>query len=231
MKKFIHVEHPIPHNLHVEEMGGKRYYTTPSGLKVPSVTSVLGYRKSPGLMKWKKTIGEKESNRVLKKAGARGTRVHNLCEQYIKNEIIDIKSMMPDIKEMFNDLRSTLDRIDNIRLIEAPLYSEKLKLAGRTDIIGDFDSVPSIIDFKTSLREKPEDYVIDYFLQGTAYTLMYNKMFNEDIKQIVIIILCDDRHDPQVFIKDIEEYKDKLYLRIIDYWKHNEGYAYANENS
>ena len=110
MKTFTHISnHTQPSKLSVEVLNGKRYYTTPSGIKVPSVTSVLGYRKPSGLLEWKKALGEEKSDKITLDAARRGTRVHNLCERYIRNEKINLKSLMPDMKEMFRDLQLSLN--------------------------------------------------------------------------------------------------------------------------
>ena len=107
---------------------------------------------------------------------------------------------MPDIKQNFLDIRADVDRIDNIHYIEASLYSEKMLLAGRTDVIGEFDGTLSVIDFKTSRKEKKEEHIQDYFQQATAYALMYEERTDIVIDQIVIIILSDDLVKPQIFI-------------------------------
>lgn len=222
MKKFTHInQHVEP--LKAETTAKGRFYTSPTGVKYPSVTTVLGFRKPKGLVEWQNKVGKEVAQSIGETSARRGTRIHNICEQYLRNQLSDRRKLMPDIKESLKNLEPTLDRIDNIRLIEAALFCHKLKMAGRSDIIGEFDTVPSIIDFKTSLREKHEDYILDYFLQATAYALMYNRMFKDDIRQIVIIIQCDDMIEPQVFVKKIDEYIDRLYLKIIDYWKHNKG--------
>jgi len=52
--------------------------------------------------------------------------------------------------------------------------------------------VPSIIDFKNSLREKQKDWIVDYFCQGAAYQLAHNNLFGTEISQIVIMIATRD---------------------------------------
>ena len=69
---------------------------------------------------------------------------------------------------MFHHSRSVLDRINNIYLQEAALYSDHLEVAGRVDCIAEFDGVLSIIDFKTA-EPKKETYLYDYLVQETAY--------------------------------------------------------------
>ena len=99
------------------------------------------------------------------------TKIHNLLEKYLDNVPVKTltENLMPDIKQNFLDIRADVDRIDNIHYIEASLYSEKMLLAGRTDVIGEFDGTLSVIDFKTSRKEKKEEHIQDYFQQATAY--------------------------------------------------------------
>ena len=126
---------------------------------------------------------------------------------------------MPDMKQSFFNSKPTLDLIDNIQYIESPLWSERLGLAGRTDVIGDFDGVPSIIDFKTSLKPKKEKWIDNYFEQGTAYSLMYKERVGKTINQVVIIIAVDNESEPQVFVKNTSDYVDSLIKKIWLYKK------------
>jgi genome maintenance exonuclease 1 len=118
------------------------------------------------------------------------------------------------MKQAFFDMAKTLDLIDNIRYIESPLYSEKLGVAGRTDCIAEYDGVLSIIDFKTSLKEKKEEWIENYFEQGTAYALMYEELVGEPINQIVILISVDGMEKPQIFIRDKIHYVQNLLEKI-----------------
>ena len=40
---------------------------------------------------------------------------------------------------------------------EVPLYSNRLKVAGKVDLIGTLDGVPTVIDFKTSRKKKKKE--------------------------------------------------------------------------
>jgi genome maintenance exonuclease 1 len=124
---------------------------------------------------------------------------------------------MPDMKQSFRDMQETLDLIDNIHYIESPLYSEGLGVAGRTDVIAEFGKTLSIIDFKTSTKQKKEEWIDHYFEQGTAYSLMYEELVGAPINQVVIIISCDDSEYPQVFIRDKNQYVESLMDKINQY--------------
>jgi genome maintenance exonuclease 1 len=208
---------PLP----TEEVNGQRFYVTPTGKKLPSVTTVLGHSKKQLIFEWRNRVGNEEANKISTRASIRGTKFHNMLEKYLCNEDpkMIFEDVMPDMKQAFNDARSTIDLIDNIHYIESPLYSELLGLAGRTDVIAEFDGVPSIIDFKTSTKEKREDWIQNYFEQGTAYSLMYEEMTGRTVEQIVIIISVDGLDKPQVFVKNRIDYVDSLIEKIENYKK------------
>lgn len=222
MKKFIFKEGmPELKQLEVDESTGERFYISPNGVKLPSVTTVLSAFKKKGLIEWRNKVGHEEADKVMHRASTRGTKFHNMLESYLRNEEHFLDGIMPDMKQSFRDIQETLDLINNIHYIESPLYSEKLGVAGRTDCIAEFAGVPSIIDFKTSLRQKKEAWIENYFEQGTAYALMYEELVGKPMNQIVIIISCDDSEQPQVFIRDKNQYVQNLLEKIHLYKQEN----------
>jgi hypothetical protein len=222
MKKFRYVDGlPKLKSLDVDESTGERFYISPNGVKLPSVTTVLGYFKKKSLIEWRERVGNEEADRVMNRAATRGTKFHNLLEGYLRNEEHIFDGIMPDMRQSFNDMKETLDLIDNIHYIESPLYSEKLGVAGRTDCIGEFAGVPSIIDFKTSARQKKAEWIENYFEQGTAYALMYEELTDRPMDQIVILISSDDSEQPQVFIRDKNQYIQTLLEKIHIYKQEN----------
>lgn len=199
-----------------EEYNGKRYYISPSGKKLPSVTTFLSHFKGDSIAKWRKKVGEEEANRISKRASTRGTKFHSLMESYISNQERDCfltEDLMPDMKQAFFDMVPTIDRIDNVHYLETMLYSETLGLAGQVDCIAEFDGIPSIIDFKTSLKLKKEEWILNYFEQCTCYSLMYEEMTGIQCKQIVVLISVD-HENPQIFIKNRRDYIPELANKI-----------------
>jgi CRISPR/Cas system-associated exonuclease Cas4 (RecB family) len=193
---------------------GKRYYTTPSGLKLPSVTTVIGATPKTEIIEWKERVGAEEANRVSKIASGRGSRLHTLCENYLNNKPLGMT--MPDALEMFLAIKPELNRINNIHYQECTLWSETLGLAGRVDCIGEFDGVLSVIDFKTSKRKKEKEDISDYFAQCTAYALMYEELVEITIGQIVVIMSVD-HEQPLVFIEKTKDHIESLHKYIENY--------------
>lgn len=214
---FIHCPPKDLIELNTETINGKRHYVTPEG-KYPSITSVLGSFPKPGLMEWRNRVGNEEANRICRVAASRGTKTHLLCENYLNNEEIDKKSFMPDALQSFYSIKPLLDNINNIHKLEVPLYSNRLKVAGRCDGVAEYKGNLSIIDFKTSSKEKNEEWITDYFLQATFYGLCYLELTGIPIKEIVILIAVDDG-ESQEFIKPIKEYIQPLISKINYYYK------------
>lgn len=192
---------------------GGRKYLTPEGNSYPSVTSVLGFEPNPELDAWREKVGEEEATRIGNRAKARGTLVHAYAEDYLNNKELNIS--MFDI-DMWRKLKLILNRINNIRLLEGKLYSDKLQVAGTTDCLADFDEVLSLIDFKTSGRLKTKEEIFSYFLQATCYACMVYERYNLKVKQIVIIIAIDDE-DPQIFVENVSDYLEPLFDLINRY--------------
>ena len=182
---------------------GKRFYITPEGNKYPSITSVLSTRKNEGLVKWRESVGDAVANNIMRGAAKRGTAVHTLVENYLNNEELSKQDVLP--VALFTLLKPQLDKINNIVLQEGGLYSDKWKIAGRVDCIAEYEGKLSVIDFKTSSKEKKEEWVENYFIQGAAYCEMYEERFKGKIDQVVILIVTEDGAT-QSFIKDKKDY-------------------------
>ena len=197
---FNHVDHGFTlEELEADTTENGRFYTTPSGQILPSITTVLSVKNKSGLDAWRKRVGEEEANRVMNQAALRGTAVHQLAEDYVNNESDWKKGAMPANLFTFNTIKPLLDKhLNNVWIQEAPLYSEKLSVAGRVDCIAEWDGVLSIIDYKTSKRPKKREYVESYFIQEAAYAAMFLERTGVPIKQIVTVIAVDD-NEPQVY--------------------------------
>lgn len=189
----------------------KRFYITPENDKFKSVTTIISdYFGTEYLNEWRKRVGNAEADKISNIAKTRGTAFHKICESYLNGNENYKSKQMPATLVSFNQIKSFLDKnISTIYGIEYPLYSKNLKTAGRTDLIADFSENLSIIDFKTSKKEKLETSILNYFIQATCYANMANEMLNIDIKQIVIIIAVDEGH-PQLFVKKTSDYQDMM---------------------
>ena len=217
---FRHVNlSELNYELESETTEKGRVYKTPGGNLYPSITTVLSAYNKKAIMEWRQRVGEEEANRISRKASGRGTKLHNTVEKYLLNEMseMQMKTMMPDIKEMFVDVRKLVDEnIGDIYGIETPLYSDKLKVAGRCDCIAEWNGELSIVDWKTASRAKSKDHIRNYFMQATAYSEMFEERTGRPINQIVIAIAVES-DGTQLFIEDKANYKADLQVFLDKY--------------
>ena len=134
------------------------------------------------------------------------------------------KNFLPYV--LFGQLRPYLDRsVNNILAQECGLYSDKYRVAGRVDCIAKYNGVKSIIDFKTSTKERNDEWNESYYIQASAYAEMFEERTGIKINQIVILVVTEDGV-VQEFVKTKDEYLPKLIEAIddftIDWEKENE---------
>jgi genome maintenance exonuclease 1 len=192
LKNFI--RHDFPVVKRIDSPVGRRYQI-PTGELYPSITTVLAGGPNPAIEAWKKRVGEEEAARISKKATDRGTRIHKLAEEFFLGNPLEVDMFDSD---MWKSLQPVLNRIDNIHGLETMMYSKNLQVAGTVDCIGEFDGKLSIIDFKTSKKLKDINNIQDYFLQATAYSVMFEELTGIKVPDLTIIIGVD-YEQPQIF--------------------------------
>ena len=220
--KFEHNPRCFPLDSEAKMVDGKRVYATPNGEFYPSITTVIGNnaKKQAGLAKWRARVGKEKAAAISSRSASRGTKFHSITEDYLNNEL-DIKkykdSPLPVV--MFEQTKKTFDRIGNIYLQEAFLYSKHLEVAGRVDLVAEFDGELSIIDFKTSAEPKREAYLYDYFIQETAYACCFQELYSLTVKQLVTIVACENGETQVVIKPPKKEYLLQLIQYIDEYQK------------
>jgi ATP-dependent exoDNAse (exonuclease V) beta subunit len=195
-----------------------RKYVTPQGKQYPSITTILGKVMSDGWVEeWKAAVGEEAADRVRRVAAQRGERVHSLVESFLDNREIDLRREMPNVSAAFKSIRPVLEQhVNRIRLQEKPLYSDFLKAAGRVDLVAEYDGVLSIIDIKTSSKVKTADDIHNYFMQETAYAIMFEERTQIPVEQIVTVMAVDFS-SPLVFIEKRDNWSNSLANVITEY--------------
>ena len=213
--KFIDLNKSILPKTAGKNIDGVRFYEI-DGKSYPSVTSVLSLLKKDSLQDWRNKVGESVANWEMGRAARRGKAMHTLVEQYLQNETPSIRDVLP--LGLFKLIRPYVDQIDNIRLLESIMYSKKLTIAGQVDCVAEYNGKLSVIDFKSANKSREEGWIENYFLQTTAYSMMYEETFGEKIEQIVIILACEDGV-AQTFIKKTADYQQKLMESIDNFYK------------
>ena len=215
MKNFNHVGSELQ-DLQTENINGKRHYVTPDGNRYISITTLLSNLSKAGIQKWRDRVGKEEANRITTQASRRGTAVHSICESYIKNEDGHLNGKMPNEVEMFNSINPLLDCIDNVHCVEGALYSDELKLAGRTDLIAEFNEELAVIDYKTSRKIKTWEMCHSYFMQGAFYAHAYEERTGVPVNDIVIIMAVENEK-PLLFRETKDRWLEPLKSVIYKY--------------
>ena len=221
---FNHIDVNLP-QLERETIDGVRFYKVPDNeelLRLVSITSVTSHYNKEIFINWRKKVGEEEAERVTKAATSRGTDMHLLVEHHLKNE--KLPEVQPISDFLFKIAKTDLNRINNIYALEGSLYSKQLGIAGTVDCIAEYDGELAIIDFKTSKKPKPREWIEHYFVQCMAYGCMLYELTGISVKKLVIIMSCEngecvvyEERNKSKYIKLLSKYirkfvRDKLEL-------------------
>ena len=217
-KNFVQLDESKLPTTKGKNIDGFRFYAV-EDKHYPSITTVLGAIPKPGLMKWRKSVGEDAAKWEMNRAARRGSATHTLVEQYLKGETPSIRDVLP--LGMFRLLKPYLEQIDNIHCLEQIMYSHQLTIAGQVDCIAEYNGKLSVIDFKTANKERVDSWNENYYIQCTAYAIMYEELFDTPIEQIVILQAGEDG-SAKSFVKNTADYKDKLGKAIQDFYKYYE---------
>jgi hypothetical protein len=224
---MLQINSPYPYQeIKRKQVDGKRLYATESG-PLPSVTTILDKtkprEKREALANWKKRVGDKEAQRIVTEAANVGTVMHNILEYWVKNEDYDpgnnvvhrqAKAMAQVVKE---HVQPNLDEVwgSEVNLYYPGLY------AGTTDLLGVWKGQPAIMDFKQTNKPKKREWIEDYFLQGAAYSLAHNALYETDIKSIAIF-MCSRDCQWQLFEVKADEFQhwaDKWAARVEQFYR------------
>ena len=217
---FIHHNFLGDLELEKKETNGIRLYNLPDGQWVPSITSVTSFYNRQIFADWRKRVGIEEANRITRKATARGTDFHLVCQDYLENKELSWENYQPLTKFMFHHAKPYLDKINNIHAIERTLYSEYLGIAGRVDCIAEYEGELAVIDFKTSEKIKPEEWLENYFVQEMFYAAAYYELTKiAPVKLITIMVTPGG--EVKIFDKRNKDEYIKLLVRYIKEFVHH----------
>ena len=102
------------------------------------------------------------------------------------------------------------------------MYSDKLKVAGTSDLIAEYNGELSIIDYKTKRKPQIDDYMYEYYLQTTCYAQMFQEVTGQKINQVVILV-SSEKNTRQEFVKPCADYVEPMAERIEKYYLNNLG--------
>lgn len=179
-----------------------RKYLVEGSTPLPSVTTILSKNKDMTFLdNWKARIGINEATRITNESSTLGTGLHANLENYILGKPISGTFMEQALANVI--IKKAFPKVDEIWGTEVALYSKDL-YAGTTDAVGIHEGIPSIIDFKNSIREKKKEWIEDYFMQVCAYSIAHNEMFGTNIHRGVIMIATRDAKYQEFIIEGDE---------------------------
>ena len=193
---------------------GHRVYYDEDKNRYHSVTTVVGSIDQKGLDEWREKVGKDVADHVAMKSAITGTKLHKIVESYLANEESEEENIFA--KAHFNNIEPLLANIDLINGLETKLCSKRLGLAGTVDCIAQYKGVDSIIDFKTSSKKKKDEWIKKYFLQTTAYSIMWEELTGIKVTQIVILITGEDGSREE-YIRNRDDYVEELEEVIAKY--------------
>ena len=225
LKEFNHVDLNLP-KLERETIDGVRYYKIPDEVTIHrfvSITSVTSHKNRKFFADWRKKVGEEKADKITRQATSRGTDMHSLVEDYLHNR--NLSDVQPLSELLFKIAKPDLNKINNIHALEGSLYSKVLGIAGTVDCIAEYNGELAIIDFKTSKKPKPVDWIEHYFVQCMAYGCMLYELTGISIKKLVIIMSCEngecvvyEEYDKSKYIKLLTEYiREFVQSKLGDY--------------
>lgn len=217
---FIYEPLQVPklERLHI---GEKRFYFKPEeeNKKYISITTLTSFFNRQFFAEWRKRVGAETADKITSEACFRGTHLHSLNEHYLQGLP---SPNAPEIAiKLFDINKPALDKINKIYGIEIGLYSDFFAIAGTCDLVAEYDGELAIIDYKTSKKPKPKEWLEHYFVQCCAYACMLHELTGLLPKKLVIIMSCENGE-----LVVYEEYDLKKYIKLlVKYIKH-----YTNEN-
>jgi len=206
---------------------GRRYYNTPDGRRLPSVTTILDRTKPQeareALARWKQRVGQEQAQQITTEAAGRGTRMHTYLEHYVRTGEIKPRGTNPYTWASHvmaeTVIRDGLCNVDEFWGVEIPLYFPGL-YAGTTDGVGMHQGEATILDYKQSNRPKREEWISDYKLQLVAYALAHNEVYGTDIRRGVILMCVRPEVDQQGNVLSKPQYQEfVLDPRDFDHWE------------
>jgi len=201
----------------LDDSTGAHIYTTPEGVKLRSVTTMLNKTKATKdkkqLTAWRDRVGKPVAQYIINTAAIIGTETHRLNENYINMERDSCNYSLLSYAH-HEKFIPYLNKIKDVFGVEPKLFSSEMGLAGTADLVAEYDGKLSIIDYKTKRSKQKKEWMIDYFIQTTAYAKMWEELTGQPIEQLVILA-SSEQNTLQEFISEPANYYNALAQRLI----------------
>ena len=207
-----------------KQVEGKRLYATPDGNAVASVTTILDATKDKShLIAWRKRVGEKKAQEIVTEASSVGTRMHKYLEDYVETGEWPTPGSNPYAQQAHGMAKVIKDQVMDDVVVwgsEVNLYMPQM-YAGTTDLVGTYKGQPAIMDFKQTNKPKKLEWVVDYFLQLTAYAEAHNEIYGTDIRE-GHVFMCSRAGEYQQFDiwpDEYDEWRTEWYNRVYQFYE------------
>lgn len=215
-----------------------RFYKTPNGKLLPSVTTVLSETKDFKFGKILDALASGQSTKEFspmqvkivqgwadKHGGAHaakhiegvkitdnGHNLHRCLESLVLNQ--PVENPHPHFDLFAKVLRENVTEVFGTEL---GLYSEEIGIAGTTDLAARWRTVPAIIDYKTSVKRKTVSRIKDYFVQTAMYAVLFEAVYGIRIPQLVVLIGDQETNSVKPFEAPTADYIAHAAHRIKQY--------------
>jgi hypothetical protein len=192
------------------------------GQDYPRVTEIISATEEPEkrkkLLRWMKKIekihGVKGAEVYRQSILDNGTNLHQSIEDYLSNKIQDVDhSALNLVLPLLKVIKSQNENL----IIEKRLYCHKYKFKGQPDLICQFEDLPTIIDWTTSLQIKQKKWVEHKFIQAGAYAIASELELGITIKQLAVVVVCESAKRCQVFTDSPDQWQSEFLKRLEQY--------------
>lgn len=206
--------------------GGRSYFVDERGCRLPSVSSILSATKPPedreALLRWRQRLGDAEARRVAGQASRRGTLTH----QYLRHYLLGKDMACPEAaRPYWESLEAVMSQLDQVRLVESPVFHYDLGYAGRVDCVASYRGMPCVVDWKTSDRPKGTiERLYDSPIQLAAYCGAVNHAYAEHdihIREALMVVAIPGQTAETFHIQTdaLKEYWQSWQERVALYYR------------
>ena len=210
-----------------KSVDGKRLYSTPDGLAVPSVTTILSatqsQEKQEGLRRWRKRVGEVKAQGIVTEGADGGARMHTYLENYCIDGFIKERGSNPFSHQSHamaeTVIREGMCNVDQVWGVEVSMFFPGI-YAGTTDLVGVHNGEHAIMDFKQTNKPKKAEWVEDYYLQLCAYAEAHNEVYGTNISKGVVLMCVKPEMDDQGKLQTDPQYQEFILEgEMFEHWR------------
>lgn len=199
-----------------------RVYVVPSGVHVPSVTTILDRTKDKkGLEEWAQRIGQEEALRQKEEAAYIGTHMHLALESILTGEPLAVARDWKALKGQHMGFKLAYTYLSQVTTV----YGSEINLhfgdqyAGTTDLVAKYRGKLAIVDFKQSVKPKRFEFITDYFHQLAAYAIAHDDRYGTNIDFAAVLVAVQDGTTQEFTTtgREFQEFKAGWMKRVDDY--------------